>query len=218
MWATIATVARQKRILPSPLLYLAIILTSRCGTMMTSLRESVSNFKLIFLPIDLLHLIHNKYSKPSMFFNMSLTYYLIIITPFIFSVLAGTIQPLPAQAQIRGADSQELFEEGNEQMQQDIQALKEETKKKAEPLLLNEGTPTVGQNSTSNAELERSDIQELDQEREKKEEQLLEETLNIQEKNPNEPKIQDVPGSGEELGLDDNLPEQPADEEAEIKF
>ena len=144
-------------------------------------------------------------------------YYLITLTPFIFSVLAGTIQPLPAQAQIRGADSQEFFEEGNEQMQQDIQELEGETKKQAEPLLSDEGNPTGEQKDPSRVELDRADIEELEQEREKKEEQL-EETLNIQEQDPNQPKVEDVPGPNEELGLDDNLPYGPTDEEAEIKF
>ena len=61
------------------------------------------------------------------------------------------------------------------------------------------------------------DIQQLEQEREKKEEQL-EETLNIEEPDPNEPKVEEVPDPDEELGLDDNLPYGPTDEETEIKF
>lgn len=146
-----------------------------------------------------------------------ITYYLITLTPFIFSVLAWTIHPLPVQAQIGGTDSQEFFEEGNEQMQRNIQELEEGTKNKAEPLLLDEETPTVGPKDTSSVELDQAEIQELEQEREKKEEQL-EETLNIQEKDPNEPKVEDVPGPNEELGLDDNLPYGPTDDEAEIKF
>jgi hypothetical protein len=147
-----------------------------------------------------------------------ITYYLITLTPFIFSVLAWTIQPLPAQAQIGGTDSQEFFEEGNEQMQENIQELEDGTKQKEEPLLLNEETPTVDEEKdSSSTEQKQSDIQELEQEREKKEEQL-DETLNIQEKDPNEPKVEDVPGPSEELGLDDNEPVQPTDEEAEIEF
>lgn len=108
-----------------------------------------------------------------------ITYYLITLTPFVFSGLAWTIHPLSAQAQIRGTGSQEFFDEGNQQMEQNIQ--------------------------------------ELEQERGKKEEQL-DDTLNIQEKNPNGLKVEDLSGPNEELGLDDNLPVQPAEEEAEIKF
>lgn len=108
-----------------------------------------------------------------------ITYYLITLISFMFSVLAWTIQPLPVQAQIRGADSQEFFEQGNEQMEQNIQ--------------------------------------ELEQGRQKKEEQL-DETLNIQQKKPNDPKVEDVASPSQQLGLDDNEPVQPTDEEAEIKF
>jgi rRNA maturation endonuclease Nob1 len=105
--------------------------------------------------------------------------YLITLIPFLISILGWMIQPRPVQAQVGEEDSQELMEEGNEQIP--------------------------------------ADIRELEEEREKKEEQL-EETLNIEEPNPNEPKVEEVPDPDEELGLDDNLPYQPTDEETEIKF
>ena len=101
-------------------------------------------------------------------------YYLITLTAFIFSTLAWTVQHLPAEAQMRGEDSQEFFEEGQEQMQQNIQELEEENKKKEEP--------------------------------------LLEENLNVPEKDANEPEVEDV------VSPDGNKSEQPTDAEVEINF
>ncbi len=230
-----------------------------------------------------------------------ITCYLITLTPFVFSAFAWTIQPLPAEAQMRGGDSQQFFEEGNEQMQQNIQDLEQEREKKEEPLgeTLSIGekdpsepqiekdptkpevedvpdpgqekpdvqgsepekekkeeplekTPNVGEKDPTKPEVEdvpgpgqekpdiqgsepekdptkpevedvpgpdqeKMDIQGLEQEREKKEE-TLERTLNVGEKDPNKPEFKDVPGPGEQLGLDENQPFAPTDEEAEIKL
>ncbi len=81
--------------------------------------------------------------------------------------------------------------------------------------------------------------QALDEQEEKQEEQTLdqreqqlEQQLNINRQNERNleqggindeidhvsPNIEDAPGPGESLGLDDNLPYQPADEEAEMQF
>lgn len=104
---------------------------------------------------------------------------LIPLTPLVFFVFAGIIQPLPAESQGIGENSQELLEQETHESEESIE--------------------------------------QFEQEREEREEEL-EGTLNIEEKDPNKPRLEGVQDPNEELGLDDNLPEGDVDDEAEVKF
>lgn len=118
-----------------------------------------------------------------------LAHYLIAAIALQFSVVTLFAQSYPSLAQIRGSDSQEFFDQGNQEMEQDIQQLEQQQQQEIE---------------------QKQEEQTLEQK-----EQQLDDTLNIEQKNT---QIEDTPGPGEAQGLDDNVPEQPTDEEVQIKF
>jgi flagellar biosynthesis component FlhA len=100
-------------------------------------------------------------------------------------------------AQIRGQDSQEFFNEGDQQMEQETQTLENE------------------QSQESTEEREEQNLQAPTQEpTEQQEEQNLERTLNIEQKNPQTPEVQDIPAPG----VGDNVPTPPPTGEVEIKL
>jgi hypothetical protein len=109
----------------------------------------------------------------------------------------------PTSAQISPENYQNFFQVANQQAETEVQALESEQEGQEPQTLENE---QEGQQEEQN--LERKD-EELDRE------------MQIEQKNPGEPNVEEVPGPGEELGvdgLDDNTPVQPPDEEIEMKF
>ncbi|MEA5508536.1 hypothetical protein VB715_02040 [Crocosphaera sp. UHCC 0190] len=89
--------------------------------------------------------------------------------------------PSPTLAQMGDNDSEEFVEQGNQEMEQDVETLENEQS------------------------------QELT---EQQKEEKLEQELNIQQRNPQSPEIEDVPAPG----VGDNVPTPPPDGEAEIKI
>ncbi len=101
-----------------------------------------------------------------------------LVTSF---VTIGEIKTNHVWAQDAGGDSQEFFEEGTQEMNQEIKDLQE-----------------------------RQHQQQTLEEKEKK----LEQELKIHQEGP---RIEQVPSPDQRLGLDDNFPFQPRNQEIQIK-
>ncbi|MGB5595395.1 MAG: hypothetical protein WBM32_11200 [Crocosphaera sp.] len=122
-------------------------------------------------------------------------YSLIPKTLLILSVFALTGQSTKIMAQ---NDSQEFFEQGEQQMEQDTQMLEQQQ----EQPTLEQRERQLEQELNINAENEKNSV---------------EEGINGQIDRVS-PSVENIPGADETLGLDDNLPYQPDDEEVQIKF
>ncbi len=108
------------------------------------------------------------------------TFFLIYASLVTSFFLIGEMKTNPAWAQDRS--SEEFFNQGTQEMNEEIQDLEER----------------------------QNEQQTLEQKEEK-----LEQELNIRQEGP---RVEEVPGADEALGLDDNLPFQPDAQEVEVRF
>lgn len=141
-----------------------------------------------------------------------------ILLTFSISILAGQFSCLRAET-----ESEEFFDQGQQEFEREAEILEEPKKPDAKPLLtVDEEPPEEEVNYPE--ESEAGDRQPSEaategmEERRGQQEQKLEQQLNIGEQEPDEPQVEFTPDSNEELGLDDNQPYQPDDEEVEVKF
>ena len=124
-----------------------------------------------------------------------------LLLTFLISILVGQFSQVRAQNA-----SDDFFEQGEREFEQDAEQLEKPQDANSQPLL------TIDEEPPTEAETESMEEQRGQQE------QKLEQQLNIGEQNPGEPKIEDVSSPDRELRPDDNEPNQPAKQEVEIKF
>lgn len=132
-----------------------------------------------------------------------------ILLTFSLSILVGQFSYLRAQNA-----SEDFFDQGEQEFDQEAETLEEPQNSNSQPPLTIDEEPPAATENPQPTEAATESMEE----RRGQEEQKLEQELNIGEQHPGEPKVEDVPGPNEELGLDGNEPEQPADEEAEVEF
>lgn len=156
----------------------------------------------------------------------------VILLTFSISILVGQFSYLRAQE----TESEEFFDQGQQEFEREAETLEEPKKPDAQPLLtVDEEPPGEEVNSLEESEAENQQPTEATtesmEERRGQQEQKLEQQLNINrqserdyvEGNVNDrvdhisPHVEDVPGSSEELGLDDNEPDQPVEEQGEVE-
>lgn len=142
-----------------------------------------------------------------------------ILLAFSISILMEQLFPVRAQEN----ESQEFFDEGNREFEQEAETLEEPQNSNSKPLLtIDEEPPEAEVGSPEESEVENPQPTEAAtesmEEQWGQQEQKLEQELNIRKPDPGKPKVEDVPDPNEELGLEGNEPFQPAAEEAEVEF
>lgn len=133
----------------------------------------------------------------------------VIVLTCSFSVWVGQSTVVFAQDQ----ESDEFFEEGDEQIEQDIDSLEDTQPRESDSLLI-EDEPSAEED----AALEGQEATTIcTEEQDGQEEVVLEGDPSQCEQQLGEPEVEFVPSADEELGLDENVPGQPT-EEVQIEF
>ena len=143
-----------------------------------------------------------------------------ILLIFSISILVGQFSPVRAQNE---NESEDFFDQGEEEFDQEAETLEEPQKPDSKPLLtIDEEPPATEEGSSEESEVESLQPTEAETEnmelQRSQQEQKLEQELNIGEEHPGKPKLEFAPNPNEGLELDDNEPYQPADEEVDVKF
>ncbi len=141
-----------------------------------------------------------------------------VIFALSISTVAGQLAPVRAET-----ESERFFDQGEQKLEQEAEILEESQNPNDKPLLtIDESSSPAEVGSPEESEAETPQPKEAAienmEERRGQQEQELEQELNIDERDSEEPKVKYVPSPEEEEGLDDNEPFQPAEAEAEVKF
>ncbi len=140
-------------------------------------------------------------------------YYCLLTATLALTALVGLSGEV--KAQMRGGNSQDFFERGNQQLNQEIQRIQQLQQSNSEQKNQNITLDNQQQNNQKPNQENQQPEQQEEQQLEPKEGQV-EQELNIEEKDPNVDKIEETPAPPESNG--DNVPVQPDSEEIQINF